>query len=210
LISKVHGASFEEKVENSDTKLRTLYHAIDLLDNRLKMMPLISNPDAAKYGQVSKCSPYKLFDKVCRLFYDTANTNSVTINLVKDKYITYEPLVYDSFLTIPFILIENAIKYSQKKSIVEIHLKQKNKSVYIDVVSYGPVVSTENTEKIFEKGFKDPNAKKFSSKGSGIGLYLAKLVADAHNFEIQYRKENCKFENDIELGKNVFSFELKN
>jgi light-regulated signal transduction histidine kinase (bacteriophytochrome) len=209
MITDVPGSNFDEKVENSDERHRTLYHAINLLDNRLKMMPLISNPEAAKFGQVTKCSPYKLFDKVCRLFNDTANKKGITLDLQSSGYITIEPLVYDSFITIPFVLVENAIKYSVNKGKVHINLKQKGKSVTVNVTSYGPTVTTEQYEKIFEKGFKDLNAKKFASQGSGIGLYLANLVANAHNFEITYRKGNVKTEKNIELGSNTFSFELK-
>jgi light-regulated signal transduction histidine kinase (bacteriophytochrome) len=211
MIADVQGNTFDEKVDNSDEKHKTLYHAINLLDNRLKMMPLISNPEAAKFGQLTRCSPYKLFDKVCRLFNEPANTKGITIDLQSSgyKYITVEPLVYDSFITIPFVLVENAIKYSVIKGKVHIKFTQKGNSVTVSVTSFGPTVTTEDSNRIFEKGFKDPNAKKFASQGSGIGLYLANLVAVAHNFEILYRKGNIKMEKDIELGSNTFSFELK-
>jgi K+-sensing histidine kinase KdpD len=208
LIADVPGANFDEKVDNSDIKHRTLYHAINLLDNRLKMMPLISNPEAAKFGLVSRCSPYKIFDKVRRLFNDSANKRGITLDLQSSTYITSEPQVYDSFITIPFVLVENAIKYSVNNGTVHILLRQKGKNVLVSVTSFGPVVTTENHEKIFEKGFKDPNAKKFASQGSGIGLYLANLVANAHNFEIFYKKGSTKIEKGIEIGSNTFSFQL--
>jgi hypothetical protein len=208
LISDVPGATFDEKVDNSDIKHRTLYHAINLLDNRLKMMPLISNPDAAKFGQVSKCSPFKLFDKLRRLFQDTANKKGVILDLQSSSYITLEPLVYDSFITIPFVLVENAIKYSVNNGTVHIHLKQKGNTVIITVTSFGPIVTAEDADIIFEKGYKDPNAKKFASQGSGIGLYLATIVAKAHNLEISYKKGNTKIEKGIEMGSNTFSFQL--
>lgn len=210
LIYQSEGNTFEKKVENSDSNLRTLYHSIDLLENRLKIMPIISNPHSAKYGQVTKCSPYKVFDKVSRLFSSTASRKGIKILLHSNTYITIEPTVYDSFMTIPFLLVENAIKYSVKNQPVDINLSQKEESVEISVSSYGPTVSEENTEKIFEKGFKDSNAKKFSSKGSGIGLYLASIVAEAHNTEIKYKNEGKGLiENGVQMGANVFYFTLR-
>lgn len=208
IIENENGDNFDEKVENADLEVRTLYHAINLLDNRLKMMPLISNPDAAKYGQVYKCSPYKIFDKIRRIFNDSASKKGVTLDLKSDSYINLEPLVYDSFLTIPFVLIENAIKYSKNGGTVHINLKQRGKKVIVGVTSYGPVVTSDKQERIFEKGFKDPNAKKFASQGSGIGLYLANIVANAHNIEISYKKDSIKVEKGIEMGSNTFSFQL--
>lgn len=210
LINKVPGDTFEDKVENADKKLKTLYHAIDLLDNRLKVMPLIGNPESAKFGQVTHCSPYKVFDKIVRIFNDTANKKGINLKLNKKKYITSEPSVYDSFMTLPFLLIENAIKYSLNNKSINIDLVQNNGSVDISVTSYGPIIKDQNVHKIFYKGFKDPNAQKFSSKGSGIGLYLAKIVADAHNIEIKYNNQDRKeIENKIEVGYNTFYFTLK-
>ncbi|MBU1012846.1 MAG: ATP-binding protein [Bacteroidetes bacterium] len=209
LINKVDGDTFEKKVENADYKLRTLYHAIDLLENRLKIMPLIGNPESAKFGQVTKCYPYKMFDKVCRLFTETANRKNVKLNLHSDDYVTAESMVYDSFMTLPFLLIENAIKYSKNNNTVDIYIQQINETIKITVSSFGPIVKKENIHKIFEKGFKDPNAQKFSSKGSGIGLYLADIVAKAHNIIISYKcKNEGIIENEIEMGTNKFSIIL--
>lgn len=210
LINSVEGETFEKKVENAEIKLKNLYHSIDLLDNRLKIMPLIGNPESAKYGQVTKCSPYKVFDKVCRLFTETASRKGVKLFLHSDKYITLEPTVYDSFMTLPFLLIENAIKYSVKNRTIDIYLQHVSDGLMITITSYGPIVSDENTLKIFEKGFKDPNAQRFSSKGSGIGLYLADIVAKAHNIEISYICEKDQTPvGEIELGFNKFSIFLK-
>ncbi len=211
IINSVDGDSFEEKVENADNKIKTLYHSIDLLDNRLKIMPLLSNPDSVKYGQVTKCSPYKVFDKVRRLFFETASRKGVRLNLDSNEYINIEPMVYDSFMILPFLLIENAIKYSLKNHHVDILFTKKKNSVLVTVSSFGPIVQELNVSKIFEQGFKDPNAQKFSSKGSGIGLFLANIVAKAHNFDIIYSNQKGEIdENGIEMGINEFSITLNN
>lgn len=211
IINSVDGDTFEEKIENADYKIKNLYHSIDLLDNRLKIMPLLSNPASAKYGLVNKCSPYKVFDKVRRLFNETAKRKGVRITLHSNEYINIEPLVYDSFSILPFILIENAIKYSLNNNPIEIFFEKKKDSVLITVSSFGPIVNDQNVLKIFEQGFKDPNAQKFSSKGSGIGLYLAKIVSDAHNFNIVYSNQKGELDkNGIEMGINKFSITLKN
>ncbi|MCD4697508.1 MAG: ATP-binding protein, partial [Bacteroidales bacterium] len=105
--------------------------------------------------------------------------------------------------------IENAIKYSEKNNDIDIYFHQNHKAVEISVSSYGPIVSEDNIHKIYNKGFKDPNAQKFSSKGSGIGLYLADIVAKAHNIEIQYSNKNKELKkNNIEMGINKFSIIL--
>lgn len=206
LIYQEEGSSFENKVENANSRLKTLYHAISLLDNRLKLMPIINNPEAAKFGQLSMSSPYKIFDKMIRLF--KVNEKKASIQLKPNQYITFETFVYDSFIAIPFLLIDNAIKYSKPYSEILVYFQQDGAYLNIEVCSYGPLVSDSSLEKIFEKGFKDKNAQKYSSKGSGIGLYLAQTVAKAHNFEIKYKNKYKESINGIDMGYNSFYFKL--
>ncbi len=58
VVTKFPGQTFDEKIENADSEIKSLYDSIKLLDNRLKLMPLIVNPESAKYGQIQNVSPY--------------------------------------------------------------------------------------------------------------------------------------------------------
>ena len=50
--------------------------------------------------------------------------------------------------------------------------------------SYGYLVPEIERERIFQRGFRGSNVK---AKGSGLGLYIAQLVAKANGFEITYK-----------------------
>ncbi len=144
-----------------------------------------------------------------RIFKDVAANKNVLIKLKSNGNISPVPL-YESFITIPFIFIENAIKYSVNGHDINIFLSEDKDGIFISVSSYGPIVLDEDQSKIFDKGFKDENAKKFSGKGSGIGLFIANNVAKAHNFEILYNStDQVKDKTGIILGKNTFSLSIE-
>lgn len=71
-------------------------------------------------------------------------------------------------------LIENAIKYGNKKPI-NIYLKQKYNSVILYVQDHGQGTSEKEQERIFDYGYRIHNLKK---DGYGIGLSLVCHVCD--------------------------------
>jgi len=72
-------------------------------------------------------------------------------------------------------VIENAVKYSAGP--VEVHVK-KDKVI---VKGPGPEIPYEVRANLFEK--------KKKSKGTGLGLYLAREFFEMHGFRIAYRRE---------------------
>lgn len=73
-------------------------------------------------------------------------------------------------------LIDNALKYSQKKPTIIIGEKS------IDIRSIGEALPKEkqNFNKLFNRAFEN------SSAGLGLGLYISDAVLKKHNFKLQY------------------------
>ena len=83
-----------------------------------------------------------------------------------------------------FNLISNAIKYSPEHSTVNISSETKSKSVHLHVMDNGPGIPDELREVIFEKFYRIKDDRAFTTKGSGIGLYLTRYFADIINCEV--------------------------
>jgi len=81
-------------------------------------------------------------------------------------------------------LLYNALKYSPERSPVEITAATRGKMVVITVRDHGPGIAPEMDERIFER-FPDGGASDLtSSKGLGLGLYLAKQFVEAQGGKI--------------------------
>lgn len=79
-------------------------------------------------------------------------------------------------------LLDNALKYSREKPIVDIHIISKdNEWVEIRVKDNGIGVPAAYKTKIFEKFFRVPTENKHNIKGYGLGLsYVAHIVSQHH------------------------------
>ena len=81
-------------------------------------------------------------------------------------------------------LLENGIKYSPKEKPISSVLKNENSSIQLSVVDEGPGIPDEEKKKIFEKFYRIGNEVTRKTQGTGLGLYLCRKIAKAHNADI--------------------------
>ncbi len=73
-------------------------------------------------------------------------------------------------------LVDNALKYSEPGSVIDLQLIVKKTAVVLSVRSKGLVVSAADRERIFERFYRAPGAQDRSS-GTGLGLSIVKTIA---------------------------------
>jgi|GEM_PF-996178 len=78
---------------------------------------------------------------------------------------------YEIFSVSLYYLFDNAAKYCTPKSIFNISFKEEadSFSIHFDMVSLR--IEEKEIEKLTEKGYRSPTAKKKDEKGKGIGMY---------------------------------------
>ena len=77
-------------------------------------------------------------------------------------------------------LIDNAIKYTPNGSKVEVGMVVKDNSVVIGVHDNGLGISPENQKLLFQRHFRIARKEHRKIKGSGLGLFIVKSVAQRH------------------------------
>ncbi|MGO5442234.1 sensor histidine kinase [Faecalimonas sp. LCP19S3_D12] len=78
-------------------------------------------------------------------------------------------------------LVENAIKYTQEGSRIEISAVQKGDMIQISVADNGKGIKEDAKEKIFDMFYTAENKPADSRRGLGLGLFLAKSIIHAHD-----------------------------
>jgi K+-sensing histidine kinase KdpD len=78
-------------------------------------------------------------------------------------------------------LLENAHKYASVDTPVSIELFTKDNKIVLNVKDQGVGILPNEREKIFEKFYRIGTEFTRSTKGTGLGLYLCKRIADFHN-----------------------------
>jgi two-component system sensor histidine kinase SenX3 len=78
-------------------------------------------------------------------------------------------------------LLENAVKYSDEGSDVEVNLRTGSGEVAIDVRDHGIGIPTRDVERIFERFYRVDRARSRETGGTGLGLSIVRHVANNHN-----------------------------
>lgn len=93
-------------------------------------------------------------------------------------------------------LLSNAIKYGAVgpgANAVHVYIEQKNDEVLISVVDSGVGIPREAQHRIFEKFFRADNVFKLEAEGTGLGLYIAKLIVEASGGRIWFESPPRSF-----------------
>jgi signal transduction histidine kinase len=78
-------------------------------------------------------------------------------------------------------LIENAIKYSPENSSILLTTEEADGKVIIQVADQGRGIEEAELPYVFDKFYRSKSVKNSATKGSGLGLYLAKYFVELHS-----------------------------
>ena len=86
------------------------------------------------------------------------------------------------------ILIDNAIKYT-KEGGIKLELEQDDKYAYIKVTDTGQGIPEDMRDKIFERFVRADKARSRAAGGAGLGLSIARSIAEEHGGKISVESE---------------------
>jgi len=86
-------------------------------------------------------------------------------------------------------LIDNAVKYSTDKKIIDIELIERENEVEIRVKDQGIGIPQAEQKKIFESFYRVPGVERISPKGAGLGLKIIKHIMQAHGGNVLLESE---------------------
>lgn len=82
-------------------------------------------------------------------------------------------------------LIDNAIKYSGEQAQIVISTSDAQDGILVRFSDNGPGIPEADRELVFEKFYRVRNPDRYAVKGTGIGLYYARQVIQAHHGWVQ-------------------------
>lgn len=97
-------------------------------------------------------------------------------------------------------LLENAIKHSNTKSVIEVKVKKTEKWAVFEVIDSGAGIRQDELPYIFEGYISNTKKSADSSRGMGIGLSICLSIIKAHNGKMEAANRNT--------GGAIFRFSL--
>jgi signal transduction histidine kinase len=81
-------------------------------------------------------------------------------------------------------LLSNAAKYGDEDAPIALALDIEDAAITISVTNRGSEISADELETVFDRDFRTRSARASGIPGSGLGLYVAKCLVDAHGGRI--------------------------
>ncbi|OGU34933.1 MAG: hypothetical protein A2068_00825 [Ignavibacteria bacterium GWB2_35_6b] len=105
------------------------------------------------------------------------NDISLINNFDKDVFVNANPIIVEIFKN----YLSNALKYSSEGKKLIISTVHSGENLIVEFADSGNTISKEDREKIFERNVQ---LEKNTYTGRGLGLAIAKRIANAHNAEV--------------------------
>lgn len=103
-------------------------------------------------------------------------TNLASVNIIGD---------YQSLVDLVSILLDNAVKYSPQGGKIELRTYKKDRCGFVSVKDYGLGIKPDELPRIFERLYRSESSRtKEGMGGYGLGLAIAKKIADVHKSSI--------------------------
>lgn len=169
----------------------------NLITNLLNLSKLENGITKETYSEVNLS---KIIEKSSLVFEGVAYENNVKILSTITPNITFK-CNKDEISELLSILLDNAIKHSERKTSIEVKLYKEKDNIIIDVINTGEEIPKDETEKIFERFYRLDKSRNRASGRYGLGLAIAKNIVTNHGGKITASSEN---------GKTTFRTTFKN
>lgn len=179
----LYGKNIDEQ-KRIDVLQKSLYE-LNRLQNLIEDL-LLSNK-ISKGKPDLKIETFNLSFVLNHLLSDYQKQRFIEYSIQDNVYINGDKILIELMLR---NLLSNAIKFSQ--NIIQVLLYKKSESVCLEILNDGDLIADNEKEKIFEMFYRKRSDEEKGIKGTGIGLYIVKQIADAHKIKIHVlSKNNC-------------------
>lgn len=160
----------------------TIFFTSGMLASRLAFTDIELNPAAVSKQLKMRTGIYKKFDKSRHILNNRANSKQISISFKGSSVNEFDAI--EAFELVPFVILENAIKYSPSSREIQVIFNEQAREVEVLIKSCGPKVELDELPNIFNKGVRGRRGAMAASAGDGLGLYLAKTLCDLTSTKI--------------------------
>lgn len=119
-------------------------------------------------------------------FFNATFTNFEMIASENNRVFRFENRIHRTIITdklllkqLMTILFDNAVKYTEEEGDIYFEISTTERSLYLTVADNGIGISSADKKKIFDRFYRVDKARTRQKGGFGLGLSLAKQIADA-------------------------------
>ncbi len=154
------------------TKLTTNLLSLNSFENNGSLLDIVSFDINTVIKRTAES-----FEGIC-------TKKKITFNLVFSDIEVLVDADMSRIQQVLYNLIDNAIKFSNPNSNINVTVSEKNEKVLISVKDFGSGIPKESIKKVWERFYKSDSSRGKDKKGTGLGLSIVKEIITAHNENI--------------------------
>ncbi len=192
-----------------ESRAHNIFSTTQLISIRLNTFDFNLNPEMPFKGSRNSIIVFKKFDKIIHCLEVRAKSKKVVFKINGSSRAKIK--AYEMFELLPFLLLDNAIKYSLRNSDVKVSFIERSNKLIIEILNFGPPVKPHELSKLTDKEYRGEYAREYSSEGSGIGLNMAEIIANNHNITMDLLPNSQSFKQDgVELAEFLVRLTFNN
>ncbi|MCK5044219.1 PAS domain S-box protein [Candidatus Parcubacteria bacterium] len=176
---------FLEKIYVSNERMIALIN--DLLD--------VTRIEEGRYiYDLTQVSFIDLVQKMIDLYKNEFEKKEIKFGFKKPRAVPKLTVDVEKINLVLQNLFDNALKYTKKDGEVSVaieHDKKKNEMVF-SIKDTGIGIAKDQQDRIYTRFFRSGNALRMETEGSGLGLYIAKNIIEAHHGKVWFESEEGK------------------
>lgn len=152
---------------------------INIIDNLLYISTIEKNIESEKL-LFKKIEVKKVIESSLLLCKEKIESKNIKIEFECEDSIFFnvnELLMQQAIIN----LLNNAIHYSNEKTLITINTKTKNNEIKINITDQGCGIKEEDIPNIFERFYRADKSRSRKTGGTGLGLSIVKTIIEIHD-----------------------------
>jgi len=184
----------EGSLNKEQTNLLRLVHSsvkglLDLVTGFLDVTRIESSKYVAETGEVDLV---KIMDSVLEELSGQISKKEIEVTKKHEKDIPRSDIGEKTARVIFQNLLSNAVKYTPEKGSAEVKIEKSGREIKITVKDTGYGIPEEAKSQIFTKLFRANNVRQIEPTGTGLGLYLLKILVEKQGGKVWFESEEGK------------------
>lgn len=134
--------------------------------------------------EISSFDINEVIHRTAMTFEGTCTKKKITLNLVFGDTTLFVDADMGKIQQVLYNLIDNAIKFSNPDTSIDIKTEERGSKVFVEVKDYGIGIPKDSIKRIWERFYKTDLSRGKDKKGTGLGLSIAKEIIQAHRENI--------------------------
>lgn len=109
---------------------------------------------------------------------------NIAIEVILTNEVMYVNADAEKIKQVLYNLMDNAIKFSHKDSVIKIETTEKKNKIFVSVKDSGIGIPKDDLKLIWDRFYKSDLSRGKDKKGTGLGLSIVKEIINAHNENI--------------------------